>query len=328
MSIYSISDKLLFFESVFGNGHLSGNGKNFDIRCPICAPNDVTKKKLSIKTDCDAAHCWVCGYKTRTMSPLIRKYGTQGQLAQYREIFGGTENPNEMVTGELPEVQKLSLPSDFTLLPLANQRDPDVKATWQYLFGRGLTEKDAWFFKFGISNEYRWKRRVIMPSFDYNGDLNYFTSRAIDKDRRPKYDNPEVDKNPIIFNEINMKWDSQIILVEGPFDLVKCPENTTAMLGSDLDERHELFNRILLHGTQVALAMDGDMWDRKTPKIAKKLQEYNIDVVIVDVRPWGDPGSMSRAEFKIALGEARTHSWGDNFFIKLNKIANNSERCF
>jgi hypothetical protein len=325
VAVFSISDKLLFIESVFGKGRLAGNGKNFDVRCPICAPSDVTKKKLAIKTDDDRCHCWVCGFKARNLVPLIRKYGTPGQLAKYKEVLGIADGgTGELVTGEKVEEQRLELPKDFCLLPLANPNDPDVKATWRYLFGRGLTEKDAWYFKFGISNEPRWKRRVIMPSFNFKGELNYFTARAIDKDRRPKYDNPEVDKNPVIFNEINIDWTKRLALVEGPFDLVKCPDNTTALLGSDLDERHELFNRILLNNTPVALALDGDMWDRKTPKIAKKLQEYDVDVQIVDVRPWGDPGSMSRAEFEIALKEARYLDWNDNFLIKLNRVISTS----
>jgi DNA primase len=210
------------------------------------------------------------------------------------------------------------------LLPLANQNDPDIKASWRYLLSRGLTERDAWYYKLGVSSEYRWKRRIIMPSFDRNGALNYFTARAIDKEKKPKYDNPDIDKNPIVFNEINIDWKKRLVLVEGPFDHVKCPDNSTALLGSDLDERHELFNMILLHGTPVALALDGDMWEKKTPKISKKLQEYNIDVVVVDVRPWGDPGSMSRAEFDIALSEAKPLSWNDSFMTRLNRAANKS----
>lgn len=300
---------------------MSTNGINFDVRCPICAPTDPSKKKLSIRTDTSANHCWVCGWKSRTIVPLIRKYGSQEQLSQFKELFGISDGDSQgqLVTGEKQQ-KKLELPKDFQLLTLANVSDPDVKAAWRYVVSRGLTENDAWYFKFGVSNEPRWKRRVIMPSFDSEGNLNYFTARAIDKDRKPKYDNPDVDKNPVVFNDINLDWSKQIVLVEGPFDLVKCPENTTAILGSDLDERQEVFNKILLHNTPVALALDGDMWETKMPKIYKKLEEYNVDVVVVDVRPWGDPGSMSRAEFQIALGEAKRHTWEDRFASRLRKL--------
>lgn len=326
--VHSITEKISFFEDVFGKGRLSSSGINFDVRCPICAPSDPTKKKMSIRTDDDRLHCWVCGFKARSLAPLIRKFGTPEQLETYRTRFGGHVGGGQLVTGERPEQQKIELPKDFRLLTLASITDPDVKAAWRYIVGRGLSESDAWYFKFGLSDEPRWRRRVIMPSFDALGDLNYFTARAIDPTRKPKYDNPDVDKNPVVFNDINIDWSKRLVLCEGPFDLVKCPQNSTAILGSDLDERHEVFNKILLNGTPVALALDGDMWSTKTPKIVKKLQEYDVDVVVVDVRPWGDPGSMSRAEFEAALEEAKTPTWDDNFLTRLNRVVNSNTRCF
>jgi hypothetical protein len=321
VAIRSVSDSIAFYESVFGKGRISANGINFDVRCPICAPSDPSKKKLSIRTDTSANHCWVCGFKSRSIAPLIRKYGTQSQLAAFKDLFGISDHASQLVTGEREDVRKVELPGDFQLLTLASVSDPDVKAAWRYVLGRGLTEKDAWYFKFGLSNEPRWRRRIIMPSFDSLGNLNYFTARAIDKDKKPKYDNPDVDKNPVIFNDINIDWTKRLVLCEGPFDLVKCPENSTAILGSDLDERHEVLNKILMNGTPVALALDGDMWTTKTPKIVKKFQEYDIDVVVVDVRPWGDPGSMSKFEFEKALSEARRPTWEDNFAIRLEKAS-------
>lgn len=319
MSAFSLTDKLTFIESVFGKGHLSGNSRNFDVRCPICNPSDSSKKKLSILTVDDRCHCWVCGFKARSLAPLIRKYGTASQLKTYRDVFGGPDAQDRYVTGEETREEKLSLPKDFQLLTLANTSDPDVKAAWRYILSRGLSEKEAWYFKLGISNEPKWKRRVIMPSFDAAGNLNYFVARAIDKGKKPKYDNPHVDHRLVVFNEINIVWDKPLVLVEGPFDMTKCPDNTTALLGSDFSEQHELFNRILLNDTSIYLAMDGDMWDTKIPKVYKKLSEYDVDVKVVDVRPWGDPGNMSRSEFEAAMLEAKSMSWEDNFASKLQR---------
>lgn len=241
-------------------------------------------------------------------------------------MFGLSGDFSQLLTGEKEEKQKLELPKDFRLLHLANDADPDVKAAWRYVYSRGLTDKDVWYFKLGISDENRWKRRVIMPSFDAQGNLNFFVARAIDKEKKPKYDAPDVDKNPIIFNEINLDWSKPLVLVEGSFDLVKCPENATAILGSDLDERHEIFNKILLHNTPVVLSLDGDMWDKKTPKIVKKLKEYNVDVVVVDVRPWGDPGNMSKSELEEAIKTAQTITWNDDFNRRLKNAVGVSFR--
>ncbi len=324
MAIRSVSDSINFFESIFGKGRISSNGINFDVRCPMCAPTDLSKKKLSIRTDTSANHCWVCGWKARTIIPLIRKFGTQTHLSVFKELFGFAGDISQLITGRKEELPKLELPKDFKLITLANEMDPDVKAAWRYIYSRGLNERDAWYFKLGVSDEPRWKRRIIMPSFDELGNLNYFIARAIDKDKKPKYDNPDIDKNPVVFNEINVDWKKRLVLVEGAFDLVKCPDNSTAILGSDLDERHEIFNKILLHNTPIALALDGDMWNKKTPKIVKKLQEYDVEVDVVDVRPWGDPGNMSKSEFVMALSEARPLSWSDLFANKLSKAMTTS----
>jgi len=320
-SCFSLTDRIKFYESAFGSGRLSTNGKNFDVRCPICAPTDPTKKKLSIRTTDDANHCWTCGWKARSLSPLLRKFGTQEQLEKYRLLLGMKGSFDPIIESQTP---KLELPKDFRMLVHAGDSDPDVKATWRYLYSRGLSEKDAWYFKFGISDDVRWKRRVIVPSFDEIGELNYFVARAIDKDKKPRYDNPDVDKNPVVFNEINIDWKKRIVLVEGVFDMFKCPQNTIPLLGSDLDERHEIFNKILLHNSKIALALDGDMWDRKTPKITKKLLEYDVDVVVVDTRPWQDPGNMSKSEFEQALSEAKTPDWNENFLRRLNRATETS----
>lgn len=319
--MHSLTDKIKFYESIFGKGRISGNGKNFDVRCPICSPTDPSKKKLAIRTTDDANHCWVCGWKARSLVPLLRKFGSQEHLDFYKKLTGIS-----LVTAEIQKKEKIELPKDFQLLTLANYEDPDVKAAWRYVYSRGLSDRDAWYFKFGLSNEPRWQRRIIMPSFDSMGDLNYFAARAIDKNKKPKYDNPDIDKNPIVFNEINIDWTKRLVLVEGPFDLVKCPENSTALLGSDLDERHEILNKILLNNTPIALALDGDMWDKKTPKIVKKLQEYNVDVIVVDVRQWGDPGNMSKGEFEEALSNAKPLFWEDRFLTKLDKFVSSSFR--
>lgn len=328
MTVRSLSDSISFFESIFGKGKISANGINFDVRCPICAPSDVSKKKLSIRTDNSANHCWVCGWKSRTIVPLIRKYGTEGQLSTYKHLFGesGTQG---LTTGEEDKKEEdIKLPEDFQLLALANVSDPDVKAAWRYILSRGLTEKDVWYYKFGISSEPKWKRRIIMPSFDATGKLNYFVARAIDKGKKPKYDNPHVDHREVVFNEINIDWSKRLSIVEGPFDMTKCPENSTALLGSDFSEQHELFNKILVNNTPIFLALDGDMWDTKMPKIAKKLQEYDVDVLIVDVRPWGDPGSMSKPEFEIALKDAKIPSWQDNMLNRIKFASLTTNRLF
>ena len=317
----TVSNKLAFIEKIFGKGILAPNGKNFNVRCPICAPSDLNKRKLAIRVVDDAHHCWTCGWKAYSLAPLIRKYGTTSQLSQYKNEFAfnkrAAENKQEI---ERPKVAPL--PSDFKLLGSESITDPDYKAAWNYLKNRQISLRDAWHYKLGISNDPRWKRRIIIPSFDGAGDLNFYVSRNIDShDRRTKYDNPDDDKNQIIFNEINLNWEKRIVICEGPFDMMKCGDNATCLLGSDLSQQSKLFSQILLHGTPVALALDGDMWNSKTPRLAKLFQGYDIDVTLVDTRSSGDPGSMTKQSFKNALLSASHPTWEGMFFDRLDKIS-------
>lgn len=324
MALASLSDKVKFIESVFGSGKLARNGKNIDVRCPICAPKDHSKKKLAIRVDDDRNHCWTCGYRAHTLAPLIRKYAGMDKLAEYREKFmpeTEQERRRRCLIIDVEEPKQVELPGDFRLLVNASVTDPDARAARRYVIDRGLTERDMWYFKLGISDEVRWRRRIIVPSFDGEGRLNYFVARAIDKLRKPKYDNPDFDKLPVIFNELNVDWAQRLVLCEGAFDMFKCGDNTVPLLGSDLNEESALFNAILLNGTPIALALDGDMWETKTLKAAKKLADYDIDVVLVDVRPFGDPGTATKEQFREALLSASPFDWESSFLTRLGRAS-------
>ena len=322
MTVSTLSDKVKFIEGVFGTGKLARNEKNFDIRCPICAPRDTNKRKLAIKIDDDRNHCWTCGWRARTLAPLLAKYANREKLREYitRFIPESSQNKRFVESTNDQQINKVQLPNDFRLLANIDLLDPDASSVKHYLSERGLTERDFWYFRIGVSDELRWKRRAIIPSFDVNGDVNYFVARSIDKKRNPKYDNPDVDsKLNIIFNEMNIDWTSRLVLCEGVFDMFKCGDNSTPLLGSSLNEESSLFNSILINSTPVALALDADMWYTKTPKIAKKLAEYDVDVTIVDTRSFEDPGNATKEQFKEALILAKPFDWFDAFQTRLDR---------
>lgn len=326
--VWTTSDKLNFIERLFGSGKLAHNGRDIAVRCPICDPKDRSKKKLAIRVSDDFVHCWVCGFKARSLATLIRKHGTQALMDEYRDRFMPADPYStrcvHITVEEVPRA--IRLPDDFQLLTLSSGSDPDTKAVKRYCAGRGLTEDDLWYFKVGTSNDFRWKRRAIVPSFNAEGTLNYFVARAIDDNRRPKYDNPDVDRVPIIFNELNVDWKKRVVLCEGAFDAFKCGDNAVPMMGSDLNEQSALFNAIVANGTSVAMALDADMWNTKTPRLAAKLAEYDIDVSIVDTRGFGDPGSVSKQRFQHALEDAKPFTWLGSFLSRLDRASKTSTR--
>jgi hypothetical protein len=68
------------------------------------------------------------------------------------------------------------------------------------------------------------------------------------------------------------------------------------------------------------------MWHKKTPKLAKLFQSYDIDVVVVDTREQKDPGNMSKSQFKTILDVAQSPTWENVFFDRLEKISEVSLR--
>lgn len=318
--LVTLTEKIRFIEGLFGKGILASNSKNFDIVCPLCPKKQArSKPKLAIRTEDDAWHCWLCGSKGLSLASLIYKTCGYADYVRYCTQF---LDPSQRKHNLEPntKVEELRLPRDFRLLATASSVDPDVRGMKHYLMEeRGLIERDLWYFKLGTSDEPRWKRRIIVPSFDANGKLNYFVARAIDKKRFPKYDNPEVHKTAIIFNELNIDWTQRLTLCEGSFDMFKCGDNAVPLLGSELNEHYALFNAILVHNTPVTLALDADVWDTKVPAIAKRLMEYNIDVLVADTRAIGDPGGSTKRIVEDVLSEAQHITWDDTFANKLQR---------
>lgn len=318
----TLTEKVRFYEEVFGPGRMARNCRNFDVRCPICAPKDPNKKKLAILVEDDRCHCWVCGYKSRTLAPLIRRYGTQGQLAEYRDRFMPVIAPGDSRCVQLwmpdtsTETPVLTLPAGFSLLATSVTRDPDVVAVRRYLSTRNVSEDDMWRYKLGYSDEPVWRRRVIVPSFDKEGRVNHYVGRAIDRTRRPKYEAPVGDRHHVVFNELDIDWSRRLVMCEGTFDMMKCGDNVVPLLGSDLSEETALFNYVIMHSTPVVLALDADMRLTKVPRLARKLAEYGVDVSVVDVVT--DPGDMTKEAFQEALAHARPFEWHRAFLDRLD----------
>lgn len=322
--VHSVASKIAFIEKVFGKCHVSRRADNVAVWCPVCAPRKLDKKKLVIRVEDDINHCWSCGWKARSLLPLIKKYGTREQFNEYVQSY--VTDRRKFVEDEPAEHDdtRVSLPRNFQLLAQRNTRSMRyVSDAVRYLQTRGVSESDMWRYRLGVSDDDRWKDRVIMPSYDDDGTVNFFVGRSYARqDRRTKYDNPEFPKkSDVIFNSIDIDWKSRLVICEGMFDLMKCGDNATMLLGSDMSERSALFERVLLNNTPIALALDEDMWNTKTKRLVKLFVSYEIDTVVVDVRGKKDPGSMTKTEFQSLLQSAKCPSWSDMFFEKLDSAA-------
>ena len=297
----STKAKLRFLSSVMGNPARSTDGINYAFRCPSCKNKDTSKKKLVIRLDNDHFHCWVCDYRGRKLSSIFRKY-FPSYLQKYELEFLGKKLSNKE-SADVALQESVTIPKEFSLLAnMLNCIDPDIQKVIKYARSRGITDRDMWYFKFGTCSTGKYRRRLIMPSFDDDGNLNYIVARAIDNTAIRKYINARVPKKDVIFNEINIRWDEELTIVEGPLDLVKSNYNSVCLLGSSLNESYALFKKIVRNKTPVLLALDPDAIT-KSHKIAKLLASYDIRVRILEKHSYDDVGAMSKdifSKFRLA----------------------------
>lgn len=307
-------EKILFLRKAFGDVVVPKSKGDPAISCPKC--KNPQKKKLAIRLDDDRVHCWVCGLGGKLITLLVTY--RPSHVHEYVTKFAG-KLPNSIEDAQVKH--EVILPEAFQLLAcLQESDDPNIKRAINYIKSRGLTSRDLWYFKFGISIDSIYHRRVIMPSFDANGELNYFTSRAIDKTTYRKYMNCDAEKKSIIFNEINIDWTKELTLVEGPFDLTKCDDNATCLLGSSLSEDSKLFSAIYKNKTPIVLALDNDMQEKTWQKIARMLSSYDISVRIIDLGKFKDVGEMTKKEFIAAKKSARAWDRESAIIKKIDSI--------
>ena len=278
-----MSEKLKLLKRALG--HCWTNEEEHQFHCPKCKHH---KLKLSVNIEKGVFKCWVCDYSGTKISPLIRRFAPsyfadwrllEGEvdLTKYDTIFSEQE--------ELPP-QVIELPENFQTL--TGKKTRVKRKALNYLYSRGFTDADIMVWKVGFCDFGEYQDRVIVPSFDVQGNLNFFIARSYTDDWM-KYKNPKVSKD-IIFNGLNIDWDNDIILVEGVFDAMKC-KNAIPLLGSTLRENSILFQKICERRPNVYLALDDDVKDKEFG-IAKKLREYNINTMSIKITPYADIGEM------------------------------------
>ena len=268
-------------------------GKEYLFFCPFCKHH---KPKLSINLE-KGAKCWVCDWSTPKLYYLVNKTGNREQKSEWAnledivEISDFTEDLFREREVEEQE-QIIKLPNEF--ISLANKTLPKTSLfALNYLKEREVTRQDVQYWKIGYCIEGQYKNRIIIPSFNNDGYVNYYVARTF-KNHWPRYKNPHVKKD-IIFNELYLNWEEPIVIVEGIFDAIKAGPNSIPILGSTLRENSKLFQAIVKHNPIVYIALDKDA-EKKSHWIIKSLLQYDIEIYKIDVNE-EDVGEMEKSKF-------------------------------
>jgi len=294
-------EKRSILVDIFGKHHFSGDEILFF--CPKCEHH---KKKLSVNIKKGAFKCWVCGYNSVNIYRLIKKYGSFLARQRWEELEEQVDFSDSSlddlfkIPDEVVKEQVLGLPKEF--ISLANKKLPLTSlAPLRYLKKRLIGREDILKWKIGYCSTGEYAGRVIIPSFNKDGKINYFIARTYTDEWR-KYKLPENVSKDIIFNELFIDWANDLVLTEGTFDAIKAT-NSVPLLGSSLNENSKLFQEIVKHDTAIYVALDPDA-EKKALQLIKALLSYDVEMYKVDVSGYEDVGEMTKEKFIERKNEA------------------------
>lgn len=277
-------------DSILGKGKSTSKG-NRAYQCPECKHY---KLKLEINLEETSPHfqsyqCWVCGFKGKKLITLFKKIGVDFDKINQLKLLIKTD----VKQVEIIDNKKVILPKEFISLINPPINNLTAKRALSYLKNRGLTKEDIIKYNIGYCEFGKFTNMIIIPSYDVNGNLNYFTARNFDKNSPIKYKNPDITRD-IIGLELFINWNVPIILCEGMFDAITIKRNAIPLLGKTIQKN--LMKKIINSTVQkIYIALDKDAI-KQALNFCEILINEGKEVYLVDIND-KDPSEMGFEKF-------------------------------
>ena len=271
---------LQLLESILGKGKPT-SGNNVAFFSPF---QSHYKPKLEIDINTTSAgenawHCWISDKKGRSIASLFK------QLNLPKERF---EQLNRIVESaryrtdnkETKTNQTIQLPEEYAPLWI-KKSTPDYRNAIHYLSKRGVTIFDILKYRIGYCESGEYSGKIIIPSYDRDGQLNYFVSRAFYKADKFKHKNPKISKDIIGF-EMTINWSQPIILCEGSFDAIAVKRNAIPLFGKIIQPA--LQKKIIEERVKnIYICLDADAL-KNALAIAEKFMAEGLNVYFVELQ--------------------------------------------
>jgi DNA primase len=275
--------------SVLGAGKRTARG-NQAYTCPFCHHH---KPKLEVnftenKEGNNPWACWTCGKKGKTIKSLFKQ--VQVDATYFQELGKLVKNVSNEDIGEIKQFL-LELPKEFKTF--INNKDIIAKHALNYLKKRNITKQDILKYNIGYCDSGQYNNMIVVPSYDGNGKLNYFTARSFEKDPYVKYRNPETSRDIIPF-ELFVNWNLPIILCEGPFDAIAIKRNAVPLFGKNIQSN--LMKKLVESKIQkIYIALDNDAI-KQALDFCEQLINIGKEVYLVEMQG-KDPSEMGFENF-------------------------------
>lgn len=270
--------------------------EQYQFCCPCCAEENGGKidgkYNLEINLSIGKFHCWKCDIKGN-INRLIKRYGNPALAKEYIDdvkLMLGNQSYQldkfeELI--KMIDVEEIKLPKTFT--PIGNINNLRNGKFKNFLIDRHITQEMVDTYHLGYTKwddeELALRSRLIIPSYDKNGNLTYWTGRDFTGyDKRQKYHNVKADRKRIIFNEGLIEWDGDIVLVEGIIDSLVYP-NCIPLMGKQLYKDSRLYEVLMQRANaNIFICLDNDTDISETKRIYRLLNKGRLRGKIFYIR--------------------------------------------
>lgn len=277
----------LFLDESKQGGYQNGV-EQYQFCCPFCAEENGGKPdgkyNLEVNFLLGKCHCWKCDMKGNIIR-MIKKYGGIALGSEYLEDVKMVLSSQMYYLQRYEELVKLvnneeiKLPKTYT--PIGNLNELHNGKLKTFLENRHISQEIIDKFHIGYTKwedeEKNIRSRIIIPSYDSNGNLTYWTGRDFTGyDGRQKYLNVKADRKKIIFNEGFIEWDGDIVLVEGIIDSLVYP-NCIPLMGKQLYSDSRLYDMLVKRSNaNIIICLDSDTDISETKRIYRLLNKGRL----------------------------------------------------
>jgi DNA primase len=304
---------ILTLNSVLGNGKSTSKG-NYAYHCPFCNHH---KPKLEVNLTENSKgehpwHCWVCDKRGKSLVKLFKLISApKDKLVEVQSLSKFSSGNIEITLTE----KKVELPKEFISLSTPSN-DITYKHAISYLNKRNISLDDILKYNMGYCAEGMYANMIIIPSYDKNGILNYFTARNFNKNSSLKYKNPDTSRDIIPF-ELFINWNLPIILCEGPFDALAIKRNVIPLLGKNIQKT--LRKKLVTSSVQkIYIALDKDA-TKQALAFCEELINEGKEVYLVELQD-KDPSEMGFKNFTNLIQSTQPLTFSNLFEKKLQLI--------
>jgi len=264
-----------------------------EYNCPHCDKGG-NKFNLVVNTDIRIFHCWACDYRGK-VERIFYDYGSDRQKTSYRLLKKNKGLFNDEKKESVVEL------TGFRSMKFEWKDSLSYYAAVRYLRTRNIDFNliDKWDICYAETGKY--KDRIIVPSKNLDGRVDYFVARDIFDTQKMKYNNPPIDKAGIIFGEKFIDWKKPLFLTEGVFDAMAM-YNAVPILGVNIKVNKKLLRMILKNKTRVILGFDKDA-TKEESTVAKYLKNFGIDVYIIEHNCYNDLAEVFEKDGKSGIIE-------------------------